>query len=90
MNSLIANGIEKLEATLWEAADIRYVVRGKGCVSIWISKKVLRRLAPSTPEGVPIDRLQGVTILQSDDETCVTVFQNRYSKMYRRNAGSRQ
>ena len=64
--------------------------RGGGCVSIWISKKELRQLAPLTPEGVSIDRLQGLIILQSEDDSCVTAFRSRRSKTYRRNAGSRR
>jgi len=64
--------------------------RGDGCSSIWISRKELRRLGSSTPEGVSIDRLLGVTVLQSSDATCITVFRNRRSKTYRRSAGSRQ
>jgi hypothetical protein len=65
--------------------------RGNGCASIWISRRELRRLGPSTPEGVPTDRLQGVIVLQSSDRTCVTVFRNQRSKTYRRrSAGSRR
>ena len=75
-------------------AIIRYAdmerPRGGGCVSIWISTNELRLLAPSTPEGVSTDRLHGVTMLQSGDEACVTVFRNRKSKTYRRTAGGRQ
>lgn len=62
--------------------------RGGGCVSIWISRKQLGRFGSSTPEGVSIDRLEGVTVLQGGDEACVTVFRNRKSKTYRRAAGS--
>jgi hypothetical protein len=58
--------------------------RGGGCVSIWISAKALHRLAPATPEGISIDRLQGLTVLESGDATCVTVLRNRKSKAYRR------
>ena len=65
--------------------------RGNGCASIWISRRELRRLGPSTPEGVSTDRLQGVIVLQSSDHTCLTVFRNRKSKAYRRRgAGSRR
>jgi hypothetical protein len=64
--------------------------RGAGCISIWISRKELRRLGSSTPEGVSIDRLQGVAVLQGDDDTCVTVVRNRSSKAYRRGAGRRR
>lgn len=63
--------------------------RGDGCASIWISRKQLRRFGPSTPEGVSTDRLQGVTVLQSGDEACVTVFRNLRSKAYRRSVRSR-
>jgi hypothetical protein len=64
--------------------------RGDGCASIWISKKTLRRLGPSTPEGVSTDRLQGVTVLQGGDQSCVTVFRSRRSKVYRHRVRSRQ
>ncbi len=64
--------------------------RGNGCASIWISRKELRRLGPLTPEGISTDRLQGVTVLQSGDQACVTVFRNRKSKAYRRGAGRRR
>lgn len=62
--------------------------RGDGCAAVWISKTELRRLGPSTPEGVPTDRLRGVIVLQGRDQTCVTVFRNRRSKMYRRSIRS--
>lgn len=58
--------------------------RGDGCASIWISKRELRRLGPSTPEGVSTERLQGMIVLQGYDHSCVTVFRNRRSKAYRR------
>lgn len=64
--------------------------RGSGCASIWISKRELRRLGSSTPEGVPTDRLRGLTVLQSSDDACVTVFRNRKSKAYRRDTGRRR
>jgi hypothetical protein len=64
--------------------------RGRGCISIWISRKELRRLAPSTPEGVSIDRLQGVTVVQAGDETGITAFRNRKAKAYRRRSGGWQ
>jgi len=63
--------------------------RGDGCAAIWISRRELRRLGPSTPEGVSTDRLQGVTVLQSSDQACVTVFRNRRSSAYRRSVGNR-
>jgi hypothetical protein len=73
-------------------AVIRYgdmeALRGGGCSSIWISKKELERLGPCTPEGVPTDRLQGLTVLESEDATCITVFRNCGSKNYRINVGS--
>jgi hypothetical protein len=58
--------------------------RGGGCVSIWISMKELQQLAPSTPEGISIDRLQGLIVLESEDAACVTIVRNRKSKTYRR------
>jgi hypothetical protein len=61
--------------------------RGDGCTSLWISKRELQRLGPSTPEGVSIDRLQGLTLLQGTDDACVTVFRNCRSKAYRREVG---
>ncbi|SRR5229473_3885963 len=65
--------------------------RGNGCASIWISRRELRRLGPSTPEGVSTDRLQGVTVLRGSDHACVTVFRNQKSKAYRRRSmGSRR
>jgi hypothetical protein len=64
--------------------------RGGGCISIWISREELRRLGSSTPEGVSIDRLQGLTVVQGDDDTDVTVFRNRNSKTYRRSAAARR
>jgi len=60
--------------------------RGSGCASIWISRRELRRLGPSTPEGVSTDRLRGVTVLQSGDQVSVTVFRNLKSKVYRRHS----
>jgi hypothetical protein len=66
------------------------VRRGNGCASIWISRRELRRLGPSTPEGISTDRLQGLTVLQSADQACLTVFRNRKSKAYRRDVGRRQ
>jgi hypothetical protein len=62
--------------------------RGGGCVSLWISTKELQRLAPATPEGISTDRLQGLTVLESGDATCVTIFRNRRSRTYRRAGGS--
>jgi hypothetical protein len=64
--------------------------RGGGCVSIWISRRALRRFGRSTPEGVSIDRLLGVTLLQGSDDTCVTVFRDSRSKAYRRAVGRRR
>jgi hypothetical protein len=63
--------------------------RGDGCTSIWISRRELRRLGPSTPEGVSTDRLQGVTVLQGDEQVCVTIIRNRRSRAYRRNTSVR-
>jgi len=63
------------------------VPRGKGCASVWISSEGLQRLGPRTPEGISTDRLRGVTVLQSDDQACITVFRNQTSKAYRRTAG---
>jgi hypothetical protein len=70
-------------------ADMEYP-RGGGCISIWISRRELRRFGSSTPEGVSTDRLEGVTVVQGADEACVTVFRNRKSKTYRRSAGVRR
>jgi hypothetical protein len=64
--------------------------RGNGCASIWISRKELRRLGPKTPEGISTDRLQGVTVPQSGDQACITVFRNRKLKAYRRRVGRPQ
>jgi hypothetical protein len=64
--------------------------RGGGCVSIWISKRELRRFRSSTPEGISIDRLQGLIVVQGGGEACVTVFRHRQSKTYRRSAGGRR
>ena len=61
--------------------------RGGGCISIWVSRRELRRLGPSTPEGVPTERLQGITVLQSGDQVVVTVIRDRRSNVYRRCAG---
>ena len=64
--------------------------RGDGCASIWISRRELQRLGPLTPEGISTDRLQGLTLLQGADGSCVTLFRNCKSKAYRRNVrGSR-
>jgi hypothetical protein len=62
----------------------REIRRGKSCYAIWISKNVLRRLGPITPEGVSTDRLKKLTVLQSEDETCVTAFRSQRGKAYRR------
>jgi hypothetical protein len=64
--------------------------RGNGCASIWISSREFRRLGPLTPEGISTDRLRGLTVLQSDDQACLTVFRNRKSKAYRRDVGRRR
>jgi hypothetical protein len=73
-------------------AVIRYFdmerFRGDGCTAIWISRKELDRLGPTTPEGVSTDKLQGLFVLLSPDQAAVTVFRNRSSNSYRRNAGS--
>jgi hypothetical protein len=60
--------------------------RGGDCYAIWISKETLRRLGPMTPEGVPTDRLKGLTILQVEDDILVTAFRNARDKVYRRAA----
>jgi hypothetical protein len=64
--------------------------RGRGCVSIWILRKALRRFGAATPEGVSTDRLQGLIVLQSSDRVRVTVLRGRRSKVYRRTAGRRR
>ena len=61
--------------------------RGRGCVSISISRRELSRLGPITPEGIPTDKLRGVTVPQTEDQACVTVFRNHTSKTYRRHVG---
>jgi hypothetical protein len=58
--------------------------RGSDCYAIWISKETLRRLGGMTPEGVPTDRLKGLTIVQSEDSTLVTTFRSDCGKAYRR------
>jgi hypothetical protein len=65
------------------------VRRGSGCYAIWISKRALRQLGPITPEGVPTDRLRGLTVVQSDTEVSVTIFRNDRGKVYRREAPRR-
>jgi hypothetical protein len=62
----------------------REIRRGGRCYAIFISKETLQRLGPRTPEGVPTDRLKGLTVLHSDDETCVTAFRSERGKAYRR------
>jgi hypothetical protein len=62
------------------------VRRSGSCHAKWISKETLRCLGPVTPEGVPIDRLKGLTILQAEDDTLVTAFRNAHDKVYRRSA----
>jgi hypothetical protein len=64
--------------------------RGDGCVSVWVSRKELQRLGPSTPEGVSTDKLQGLTLLQGGDDACVTLFRNCKSKEYRRGIRSKR
>jgi hypothetical protein len=64
--------------------------RGRGCVALWISRLELERLGPRTLEGVPTDRLKGLIMLESHDQTGITAFKNRKSKVYRRNAEARQ
>jgi hypothetical protein len=64
----------------------REIHRGSRCCAIFISKETLRQLGPVTPEGVPTDRLKGLTVLQSDDQTCVTAFRSERGKAYRRRA----
>lgn len=59
--------------------------RGGGCVSIWISRKMLQELGPSTPEGIATDRLQGLIVLVGNNQACVTVLRSQRTKTYRRN-----
>lgn len=68
----------------------REIPRGNGCVSIWISKKRLRRLGAVTPEGVSTDRLEGVILLQSPDQKTITALRNRDAKSYRRSPGRKR
>jgi hypothetical protein len=64
--------------------------RGRGAVSIWISTRELQRLAPVTPEGISIDRLQGLIVLLGEHASRVTLVRNRKLKTYRRPAGGRR
>jgi hypothetical protein len=64
----------------------REIRRGGRCYAIFISRETLGSLGPRTPEGVPTDRLKGLMVLQSDDETCVTAFRSERGKAYRRRA----
>jgi hypothetical protein len=61
------------------------VHRGGNCYAVWISKRALQRLGPSTPEGVPTDRLKDLTILEGAD-ALVTAFRNARRNTYRRAA----
>ncbi len=63
----------------------RETPRGTGCAAIWISRRELQRIGPKTPEGIPTDRLRGLIILQSDNETSITAFRNQRGCKYRRN-----
>jgi hypothetical protein len=76
----------QIDAVLWYA-DME-ARRGDGCASIWVSRRELQRLGPFTPEGVSTDGLRGLTLLQGDDDSCVTLFRNRKSKAYRRDTRS--
>jgi hypothetical protein len=62
----------------------RETPRGSGCAAIWISRRELQRIGPKTPEGVATDRLQGLIILQSDNDAAITVFRDRRGGKYRR------
>jgi hypothetical protein len=62
----------------------REIRRGNSCYAIWVSKETLQQLGPITPEGVPTDKLKTLTVLQSEDETCVTAFRSQRGKAYRR------
>lgn len=71
------------------AAVIKYgdqsAPRGGGTESVWISKDSLVALAPSTPEGVEVDRLRGIYVLVGHDGTVVTVVRTE-GRVYRRGA----
>ena len=77
-------GITSAQLSAVAAHGDMEVHRGGDCYAVWISRGTLRRLGPTTPEGVPTDRLKGLTILEGNDDTLVTTFRNARGKMYRR------
>jgi hypothetical protein len=60
--------------------------RGGDCYAVWISKQMLQRLGPMTPEGVATDRLKGLTILEGASDILITTFRNARDKAYHRTA----
>jgi hypothetical protein len=79
-------GIGGAEIDAVERYADKETCRGRGCVALWISRPELERLGPRTPEGVSTDRLKGLIVLESHDQTGITAFRNRKSKAYRRDA----
>ncbi|OAF12384.1 hypothetical protein AYJ54_06010 [Bradyrhizobium centrolobii] len=77
-------GISPAQLLAMESYGDREIRRGGDCYAISISKETLRRLGPMTPEGIPTDRLKGLTLVQSEDGTLVTAFRNPADKIYRR------
>ncbi len=77
-------GISSAQLYAIAAHGDKEIHRGGGCYAVWISKETMRRLGPATPEGVSTDRLKGLIILHSGDNTLVTTFRNRRDKAYRR------
>lgn len=63
----------------------RTVRRGAGCEAAWISRPVLARLGPRTPDGIDVSRLRNVYVLASPDEEVITIVRSR-RPIYRRNA----
>jgi hypothetical protein len=82
--------IEPTSANMRTNQNVRRSMPAGIWKSCWISRKELRRLGSKTPEGISTDRLQGVTVLQSGDQACITVFRNRKLKAYRRRVGRPQ
>lgn len=63
--------IAQIDAVLNYADRVAH--RGGGTQYIWISRPMIRRLGPKTPEGIDTDRLRNVHILIASDGTVVTV-----------------
>ena len=79
-------GISSAQLSAIATYGDKEIHRGGDCYAVWISRRALRSLGPTTPDGVSTDRLKGLTILRGEDGILVTAFRNERAKVYRRRA----